>query len=148
MVGGTVTRVVVRLIVSGLAFAILVVAAAYYLVSPRGPMTAAALQEPLHEFMLAGQANDVTAASRLLSVGAIRAAGRDRVVATFRDRALFDDYATLTLTDIDLREEGLERRASVEARVTYATAPTGALRAEMVLEDDRWRIGGVALTRE
>ena len=141
-------QVVIRLVVGGLIVFGLVIAAAFFVAVPRGPMSVGAAARPVDQFMEAGARNDLVAASAQFSSPAVVAGARQHVADLLANRYLFQTYEGLQVTRFEVREEAEPMPVAIlEGLTTYGDGPTGSVAARLVLERNRWRIETLRLNR-
>lgn len=142
--------VAMRLIVAGLFFAGIVVAAAWYYTTPQRLRSPAGVAPTLNAFLSAAAAGELAAATGSFSVDAMRSGARDQVSGIMSDPLLLPGYQSATIIEfrrLPPRSQG-DERAAVLARVDYEWGPPGRLEAEVVLEEGRWRLESVTLVRQ
>ncbi len=136
-----------RLVASALVVFVAISAAAYFYLVPPGQISIRAIVPVLNEFMVAGQAGDVTAARRLYSNAALRTTPREQVADLIAQRSWFEGFARIQVTDFQRLppdQTGNGNSARATGWVTYREYPSAAFSAQLVLEGGRWRIDWIA----
>jgi hypothetical protein len=142
-------QMILSLVLGGLFFAAITVAAAYLYMFPPGIMNPRAAALVLHDFMLAGVRNDVTGGNVSFSADAIRRNSSAQVTQLFARRELFEDYTGLSVEAFAPVESPAGSRATVAALTVYSLEPAaGSIRAELVEENGAWRIESIDILRE
>jgi hypothetical protein len=139
-----------QLLLSGVVLFLVLMAAAWFLVIPRGVRSRWAVAPVLTEFMKAGAKQDALAGHILLSDRGIRTYSPKDVAALFAQRTYFQGFSGLrvrTMRMVPRRSESEPEAADVTATVNYASAQPATLTARLELQEGDWRIASVAVNR-
>jgi hypothetical protein len=111
-----------------------------------------AIQKTLDSFMVAGKNNDPTGASSFIAQAA-----KDQGIVSDEDianlvtqRALFDDYQSIdSSSSINVSTStSTGTTARVTGNVKYASAPNGTYEAELIKENDQWKLTFINIQRQ
>ncbi len=110
------------------------------------------IQKTIDSFMVAGRNNDSAAASSHVAqsaknAGVVSDEDIDNLITT--QRTLFDDYQSIdTSSGISLNTStSTGTNAKVSGTVTYASAPNGTYEAELIKENDVWKLTFINIKR-
>ncbi len=111
-----------------------------------------AIQKTVESFMVAGRNNDSAAAASYIAqsaknAGVVSDEDIDNLITT--QRALFDGYQSIdTSSSINVSSDTTNgTTAKISGTVTYASAPNGTYQAELIKENDVWKLTFINIKR-
>lgn len=142
----------IQLLIGGLFFLGLTVAAAWLLLIPHGKVRASAVQPLLEAYMQAGRDHRSFAAHALFSERGLEESSYVGLAEQIELREAFEGYREIEIIGFTARPvsgiDGLSHEAEVSARIGYDGAgPSGELIAWLDLDAGEWRIRQIEVSR-
>ncbi len=137
-----------RVMVAAVITFAVVLAAAFLYVAPLGQKSIRAVVPVVHEFMLAAEDGDVVRAHTTYSSRALKTTTQEDIAELLSQREVFEDYKGVQLTSFYLQPGSSDVEpdtATVDGIVSYESQPPTALRAQLALEGESWRIDWIEI---
>jgi len=140
-----------RNILIGVGALVLLCGIGGYFLFQFGKGEAEATQKTVDSFMVAGRNNDAATASSYVAQSA-----KDQGIVTdaqietlLTERVLFDDYQSVDFpTSFNVKTAtGTGTTASISGNVKYASGPNGTYEAELIKENDQWKLTFINIKR-
>jgi len=137
------------LVLGGLLFALLALAAALFVASPGGAIRTLRIRQTLDGFMVSGREQQALAGHRLFSSRGLIETSLSDVQAMYGRRASFEGYRAMRIASLT-EAEGVDgavatERMAVEAVALYDEGPNRAVSAIVEREAGEWRILSISV---